>query len=330
MKVWIVLCLAGLLCIGCGSEASSSANCDGGCWRPSAAQKEFIASFCGLSEACCVAAGRKQQGDPAACAASLQANGVTADPSLRSACLAEMGRRSSSMSCLPEASDFSGPCSRVFYEPDGPQGPGAPCRYRADCAGKSGSVTVCVTDPSLLKRNICMQTALGKVGDHTCLGDVTPDGAIFSAPRYSGTGTPISAGVVCPHSQNLRCEYTNDPTTSACVPLSAGGAGCQIGATCASGMCVNELGAAGAGTCAEIVADGQTCGEPFKATCDATSFCDGDSTNGYVCRPKLPAGAKCGSDASCQGGTCSDETCSPQTSAEMLALFAFCTTHSSN
>jgi len=313
--------------LGCGGRSDVS-SCDGGCWNPSSAQQVFIGSFCELSEACCVSNARKTASQPQSCAARLLRSGVTADPALQSACLTEMRSLSASKSCLPEVSAFSDPCVRTIYEPSGPQGPGAPCHSAADCTGKAGAITFCATDPSALRRGICLQMTLGREGDHLCLGDVLLDGAIFSAAYYPGSGTPISVGVLCERSRGLRCAQLDSSPTPGCVRLFADGATCQAGYTCASGTCVDDRGTevitGDQGTCAKTVADGQACGEPLGTTCAATSFCTSDATGGSVCAPRRPVGATCTEDRSCQSGTCAAQGCSSQSIAEVSSLSAFC------
>jgi hypothetical protein len=312
----------------CGSSGSSP-NCDGGCWHPTAADETFMEAFCGLSEACCVANGLRPQADTAACKARFQTSGFTRDEPLRSSCLAEIQRLAGTQSCVPEVWDLDSPCVRTFDEPSGPRSPGQDCTVRADCAGSAGTVTTCSRDPSdpALVGSICVQLRRAAAGDHPCLGNALEDGLINAAPVLVSPGAaPISTGFVCEVRDGVHCDFETDT----CVPFVADGSACTYLTSCASGRCLtaslDEATSGTPGTCASVVTAGQRC-TGVASACDRTSYCDASESG--LCVPRLSAGSPCATDDMCMGDNCrsmpgGSGECSVQTSAEALALLAFC------
>ena len=328
---------AALLVSGCGgsnepggSGGGSGSDCDAGCWEPTTADQEFLESMCTHIESCCVRSAFRAASNVQSCVAQLRQAGLTRNQSVRAACLAEMEELSGSDDCVPEIWNLADPCVRTFYEPSGPQAPGEPCQTSADCAGAPETVTVCSPDPSELSGtgSVCLRMASGTAGDGTCVGQMTADGVIVSAPFYRAgqTEPPVTSGVVCEQRADLYCEATDDARTSKCQQLRADGASCVLPMTCASQSCLTaDLGSPSTsgepGTCTNRVPAGEAClssGAP--AVCDDASACE----NG-TCTAKLEALASCNDDDKCISGNCTtDNVCSPQSGAEALALFAFC------
>lgn len=326
----LALVLTAAFTPGCGSSSggTASGSCDGGCWQPTPADQAFVASFCALTEACCVQNAYRAQPDIAGCTSKLIKAGFTSDSTVQQTCLAELQTLSASTSCVPELWQLSDACVRVFNEPSGPQQPGQLCKTNADCAGVPGQVTYCTTDPSQLSppRSFCIQLAPGQSGDHTCFGNMDTDGVIVAAAFYRANAgvPPLTTGVVCQRRSGFYCAFTDDPLTRACAMLLPDGANCSSDSTCASGACTGA-----GGTCAPRVAAGQTCqslGVP--AVCDDASYCKNNGTGTQTCVPKLPPGSDCSGagDAACTTGRCpsSNNVCSAQTHAEGIALLAFC------
>src|SRR5579862_7453528 len=109
----VALCLAAGLGCGAGGAGGSPSSCDGGCWQPTPTDESLIASFCALSEACCVANALEAQADVAACETTLRQSGVSGDSNLQASCLAELQSLAGSLNCVPEISDLADPCVRL-------------------------------------------------------------------------------------------------------------------------------------------------------------------------------------------------------------------------
>jgi hypothetical protein len=315
---------------GGSGGTGGSTSCNAGCWTPTPADQAFIASLCALTEACCVQNALEAQPDVAGCTSKLAKSGVTSDATIQQACLAELQTLAASASCLPEQWQLSDPCVRVFYEPSGPQPPGAPCAHTGDCAGEVGKVTLCSAAPtgSSPTGSLCLQLASGVAGDQTCLAEMNEDGVITSAAhRGPGGGLPpVTTGYICQRRNGVRCSGTmgtSDPSTTACVALLPDGAACEDASLCASGICTGILGTPGA--CTEGVPAGQPCGT--SDDCDHTSYCNTYPPAAYTCAAKLPPGSGCSAagDLACTSGNCpSTNICSAETHAESIALGAFC------
>jgi hypothetical protein len=321
VALWSVVALGS----GGGCSASSS-GCDGGCWRPTQADQDFIASFCALSEACCVANALRSRTDLPDCEGAIDYLGASGDPALQASCLAEMQSLSGSLDCLPELGNLSDPCMRVFDERSGPQGPGQPCVKNGDCAGPPGTIAVCSPDPHSpdRSRDFCLLLTPGAAGDHTCLGNVTVEGVVDVAavyPAVSGA-PPITTGFVCEQSKGLYCLPSSDPTGSACTPFAAAGATCDDNTVeCASGLCLSANGQPS--TCASTAAIGQPC-LPGSMPCDETSYCNYDGTSLGTCVAKGDTGAACSTGDTCASANCVNTGCSAQSYAEHFAVFSIC------
>ena len=328
-----LLRIVAIAAAGCGSSKPggvSSTSCDGGCWQPTPADQAFIASFCGLSEACCVQNSYRAAPDVAGCTSRFGKVGLSGDDRLQQACLMELQSLSASMSCLPELWQSSDACARVFDEPSGPQQPGQPCVTNGDCAGAPGKVTYCSPDPSQASPtgHLCLQVAPGQPGDHTCLGDMNADGVIISAAFYRANAgvPPIATGFVCRQRDGVYCAATNDPTTTACAARGTTGSSCNYGTTCASGACTGSEN--DAGTCVAPVGPGHVCGG--SVVCDDTSYCKNDGTTPTpICTTKVPPGSDChyAGNSACASGNCDTDTyvCSALSHAESISQLAFCT-----
>jgi hypothetical protein len=299
-------CVAGL---GCGGGAATQEG-DGGAWQPTSEQQTFISQFCDAIRPCCEQAGNAADGGTN-CEAALLRSGVSADPSLRAACLDEVQQLARQVDCVPDVSKFADPCVRTFNEPSGPQAAGQPCTHNADCAGSAGASTVCTPAPTptnLSAPPICVVRVVGGAGDYPCVGTVYPDGVTIDYGVVpEGSDVPLSHGVLCERASGLYC----DPSGRACMPVLSASAACTFADACASRLCQSN------GTCSAIVSTGQAC---MPAACDDASTCDPAT---LVCTTKLADGAACSDSAQCMG-SCAQGLCSPVTRAQKLALAGWC------
>jgi len=283
---------------GCGSSQSpdtpdgSAGSCDGGCWRPTAADLAFIDSFCALTEPCCVAVGERTQANLDRCRTVRRQAGVSRDPALRTACLAKLQAIASSQACLPEPLDDSNPCTHLTNEPSGPiPGGGSGCTSSADCAGAPGKYTFCLLSS-------CMQLDIGKAGDGPCLGEMNASGVTIASP-YIGQSF-LTTGVVCRFTDGLFCQPSNTVAGAVCSPIIADGAPCMFSRFCASGFCETNAG----GVCATSAPIGSSCD---NAPCGPGSYCAAATR---TCAPTLNAGAACSLDGDCVSHECKGGTCS--------------------
>jgi hypothetical protein len=201
-------------------------------------------------------------------------------------------------------------------------------------------VTLCVrvfseVSPTL---GICLRMTPGKAGvagTERCLGTMTPDGLIFSAPAsVAGQTAPITTGLICEDRAGLYCGPVSNVFAPlwTCLPKVADGAACDYSTTCASGECLPTDGSFEAnyehpGTCTRRAATGQGCGNAAETSlCVDDGYCDYSDEANPVCATKLAAGSACNGDAQCQGNNCDTDShvCSMQTSAEKLAVLAYC------
>jgi hypothetical protein len=312
MTIRISVTVAAVLVAGCGSGGGATESCDGGCWKPTAADQTFIASFCAALGPCCATLGLPL--DASGCATALTRSGFSADPSLTSSCLAELGQISGTPNCTFDISNLSDPCVRAVYEPSGPRRVGQSCAFNADCEGSPGTVTTCLTAATSAGASaLCASLKPGKIGDSPCLGYMSSDGIILDYNLDIGNvGPPATTGFVCQESMGLFC----DPTSRACVSLGAAGSDCGATETvpCAT-VCSYQ------GVCEAVVGVGESCG---TAACDDTSYCDTTSH----CVAKLVDGASCLDSDQCSG-SCNEPsgspgTCSPISGGSGLALTSFC------
>lgn len=327
---------------GCGSSDSSHTpapvDCTHGCWQPSAADEQFFADVCTITESCCVANAYRDASDVEGCKAIYRSAGVTEDAKVRQDCLAELkSLASAGKSCVPEIWNFSDACLRLVYEPSGPQQPGEPCTKRADCAGSPGTITFCstVAPEASPTSAACLRLSPGKAGTSTpCLGDVSTDGIIIAAARTVPTSpVPISTGVVCERRKGLYCGPGNDPTSWTCQTQGGDGSSCVSDIMCVSAQCLPIDGGVFAstdhpGTCTKQVPAGQTCDDYYSGApptlCDAATYCQDHDMAG-TCMPKLAAGTACNNSSMCLSENCDDtNVCSTQTSDEQTALLGFC------
>jgi hypothetical protein len=300
-------------CGGSGGVADGAAGtvpCDGGCWHPTPADEDFAASFCGLTGPCCARndvqpdAGAQTYAD--LCKAKILRAGFSRDSSLRAACLSDLRDVAGTDACLPDYSDLSTACMRLFYEPSGPRAPGQACTTAADCAGRAHAVTIC---EHLANSSVCMTVTAGSAGSHPCLGDVTGTGLIEISPYISGAGgaggsamTQAFTGTFCPTTAGLYCSFDPDPAkANICTPFSSDGSACLYPRTCVSGSCLTA---------------------------------DGSQNNGQhpgVCGPTptpadLPAGSPCAVDRDCASGDCGNQSlCLALPRAQKLAQLGLCT-----
>jgi hypothetical protein len=306
-------CAGGLCCLvalGCGGGGTQNTTGDGGAWQPTSDQQAFISQFCDAIRPCCA-----QGGYPADagtnCQAALLGSGVSADPSLHAACLAEVQQGVGESDCVPEVANRADPCVRTFNEPSGPQAAGHPCAHNADCAGSAGASTVCTVAPTPTNLNappICVVRVVGGAGDQPCVGTIFPDGVTIDyGVVLEGSDVPLSHGVLCDRASGLYC----DPSTRACTPLLSGSTPCTFADACASRVCRSD------GTCSAVVSPGHAC---MPAVCDDASTCDPAS---LVCTSKLADGTACTDSAQCMG-SCAQGICSPITGAQNLALAGWC------
>jgi hypothetical protein len=328
---WLrVMLFASAVTVGCGSGSSSrGSDCDGGCWQPTPADEQFLDGFCGALEPCCVRNAYRTQEDIETCKAHFRQIGFTRDESVRMACLAELQGLAASNDCVPELWNGDDPCVRTLVERSGPQQPGQPCAFHADCAGAAGAVTLCSPNPATnLIGAICVRAARGAAGDRTCLGAANVDGDITLAPffRAGSTMPPISSGVYCARRDGLYCTPSDDPAARTCAPLVADGSTCEFPLSCASEKCLTASGGTASssepGTCATRVPAGQTCGGT-GIICDDASTC-ATGTTGSTCAARVAAGSACSFDGMCTSANCDNALCSAQTHAERIALLNFC------
>jgi hypothetical protein len=260
-------------------------------------------------EPCCASNGRP--GDGGVCEASLHKSGFTRDSALTAACLTEIDQMASASACVPDVANLQDPCVRIFDEPSGPRSPGQTCTTNADCAGSSGTITICTPAPTpnnTAAPPICVSRAVGGSGDSPCLGTIFPDGLTLDyGVVLPGTTTPVSHGFICERQAGLYC----DPSSRKCSALLAAGDPCTFADACASRVCPSD------GTCRSIVSAGQSCA---AAVCDATSTCDPVSA---VCTTKAAAGSSCTDSSQC-AGSCLNTVCTPTTGAQSLALASWC------
>lgn len=338
----MLLALGAGVVVGCGASDTGGdpppSNCEHGCWQPNAADEAFVTDLCNTVESCCVANEYRTLPDVEACKKVFLKAGLSRDGSLRSKCLAEMkALATQGKNCVTEVWDLSDACVRLIYEPSGPQPPGRPCVNGADCAGAPGTVTLCsrVSSDVSPTFGICLRMTPGKpgvAGTERCLGTMSPDGLIFSAPAsVAGQTAPITTGLLCEDRAGLYCgPVSNDfAPLWTCQPKLPDNATCYYATTCQSGECPPTDGGIDAsyehpGICTRRAATGQGCSDE-----DGTTLCvDGSYCNGAVgvCETKLGAGVACMGDSQCQSDNCDLDThqCSPQTSGERLALLAYC------
>ena len=102
--------LTGCLLIFAASACNSAppASCEGGCWKPTAAEESFITSFCALVDPCCT----DFAGGVSLCTENLRQAGVTSDETVQAACIAELTSLSQSGTCAPEGWDCRIVCPR--------------------------------------------------------------------------------------------------------------------------------------------------------------------------------------------------------------------------
>ncbi len=312
----VLVVIAGLSIGAC----DGSSECSNGCWQPTPAEQSFISSFCALSLACCASNGLPNATNETSCLSGFQRSGVSADSSLQAACLSEMQARAGATLCQPDGSDLSDPCLRTLNEPSGPQQPGSQCMNRDDCAGVPGTVTKCLPFNG---NGVCVQMAPGEYGDHTCLGDLLPDGISTLNFAFHDGAVVVPRGVFCARGDGLYCAQTQDPTTSVCAPLVADGAPCLSEAACGSGTCESSLSARG--TCAQKVSAGASC--LGDAVCDDASYCAESAASTWVCLARESTGSPCTASMSiqCASGNCGpDNFCSAVTGLELAWLQSFC------
>lgn len=319
----------GILVVGgCGESLGGAQPCDGNCWLPTSDEQSFISAYCALAAACCASDGFVQSDAETACRKGLVRGGVSADPSVRAACLAEMRSLSGSPTCVRDTVDLSDPCDQALFVASGPHQPGEACAVDADCAGAVGTITRCGGDPNGAKvgHAVCIQMKPGKVGDHTCLGDAGAGVITYFAFYDDAADVAVSTGYYCDNDEGLYCNPTSDATARACTAYLPDGSGCNSSLACASGMCAStpQVDAAGnAGTCAVRSTIGGACNP--GALCDGVSVCDESVPGNYVCVARSPAGAACGSNDECTSGNC-DPTgqCALQPYAEARTLSLLC------
>ena len=299
-------CVVGL---GCGGGPTTQ-NGDAGAWQPTSDQQAFIAQYCDAIGPCCAQAGAPADAGTT-CQSTLLRSGVSADRSLRAACLAEVQQLAGESDCVPEVANRADPCVRTFNEPSGPQAAGQPCAHNADCAGSAGTSTVCIVAPTPTNLNappICVVRVVGKAGDQPCVGTIFPEGVTIEyGVVLDGSDTPLNHGVLCERAKGLYC----DPATRVCTPLLSESTPCTFADACASRVCRSD------GTCSGIVSSGHAC---MPAACDDASTCDPAS---LICTSKRADGTACTDSAQCMG-SCAQGMCSPVTRAQNLALAGWC------
>jgi hypothetical protein len=325
---------AGLLLVGmvafsgCGASLGGPSSCDANCWQPTPDEQSFISAYCAMAAACCASDGFVESDAETACANGLRRGGVSADPSVRAACLAEMQSLAGSPTCVPDRVDPADPCYQAKFMTSGPHQPGESCAADSDCAGAPGTITRCGGDPNVAKvgHAVCIRMKPGKAGDHTCLGNASAGVVTYFAFYDYASDETISTGYYCDNDDGVYCNPTSDATLRACTTYLPGGSGCGSGQSCASGTCepAAQVDAAGdPGTCAFTSTIGGSCNP--GAICDGVSVCDQSVSGSYVCVARSPAQAACGSNDDCMTGNC-DPTghCAVQTYAEARTLSVLC------
>jgi len=145
----------GILVVGgCGESLGGAQPCDGNCWLPTSDEQSFISGYCTLAAACCASDGFVQSEAETACRKGLVRGGVSADPSVRAACLAEMRSLSGAPTCVRDTVDLSVPCDQALFVASGPHQPGEACAVDSDCAGAAGTITRCGGDPDGAKAGL--------------------------------------------------------------------------------------------------------------------------------------------------------------------------------
>jgi hypothetical protein len=287
-----------------GDGGAGSASCDGSCWHPTSADEDFAMSFCALTAPCCARnnvlpdAGVQSYADE--CESKILRAGFTRDAALRASCLADLQAATGSDACLPDYGDITSSCMRVFYEPSGPIAPGGSCKSSADCAGRSGALTIC---EHLSNSSVCLSAVPGSAGKRTCLGDVSGNGIISLSPFLAGSPQMQAfTGTYCATKAGLYCSFDNDPAkANVCTTFFADGAACLYPRTCASGSCVT--------------ADGSQDNGEHPGACGPTPP-----------PGTLPAGAKCTGDGDCASGDCGNaSTCLAISHGQRLAQLGLCT-----
>lgn len=311
--------LTGCLLIFAASACNSAppASCEGGCWKPTAAEESFITSFCALVDPCCT----DLAGGVSLCTENLRQAGVTSDETVQAACIAELTSLSQSGTCAPEGWDLSDPCVRAINEPSGPQAPGSPCTSGADCAGAPGTVTMCGFAPPA--STSCVQATRGGIGDGPCVGDKLADGSTHLYPLGNAVTPLISLGVICEERAGLYCDQTTDPTAPTCVAVLSEGSPCLSTAVCAAGSCLGYYPSGSSGICPTTVAKGASCAAA-NLVCAAGSWCDRANTG--LCVATGDSGADCSADFECTGGYCPKQIASvcTYTIAEVNFLRGIC------
>jgi len=278
--------------------------------------------------ACCVTGGFVQSDAETSCTNWLLKGGVSADASLRAACLAEMQSLAGSPTCVPDRIDLSDPCYQAKFITSGSHQPGESCTVDSDCAGAPGTISRCGGDPDVTKvgHAVCIRMKPGKAGDHTCLGNASAGIVTYFAFYDYVNDQAVSTGYYCNNDDGLFCNPSSDATARACTAYLPDGSGCNSSQWCASGICQTaaQVDAGGnAGTCAVRSTIGGTCN--LGAICDSISVCDESVAGNYVCVARSPAQATCGNNDDCMSGNC-DPTghCSVQTHAEAVTLSLLC------
>jgi hypothetical protein len=297
MRILAIVVIFVIAAAGCGPGATGGP-ATGNHWSPTAADEAFVDQLYLLAQPCCAKNGLDPSGREGEWKQIMLANGFSRDEALRSACLAELQAIAGAPACEPPSGRYDDPCLRVGAEPSGPVPPGQTCTVRGDCAGSAGKLTSCSPSGA---GSLCASYALGRLGDHPCLGSALIDGSIL-VPAGAPTG-----GFVCNPGEGLYC----DPGSKTCTARHGAGDACAAKDACTSFTCST------AGTCAPIVSTGASCS---AAVCDAGSYCRRPD---LTCVAKLTDGASCTSDEECPG-TCVQAVCSPITTNDKAALQLWC------
>ena len=320
--------------IACGSPARVVNPCTQGCFTPTAADTNFIEAFCQLGENCCVESHTSSMGTVQGCENAVAREGLSEDPSLQAACLSELKSIAGTAACFPAATSLGDPCTRILYEPSGPQQPGDPCTKTADCAGSPGAITMCESNPAG-GGGACAQMKPGQSGDSPCLGQLDTNAELFSGPVYrlGSNDAPIFSGFFCASTAGLYCEGTT-LWPPQCRPLIAGGQPCYYFNSCASQSCSAPLPGLSVGTCQPVATVGEPCaGSADDGVCDDTSYCPYSPSGVSSCAPKQSAGATCSQNGDCASNSCvctttscASSVCAAQgmTDAEILTTDAIC------
>lgn len=337
----LTLLLVGGAMSGCGSTASEPPiDCTKGCWEPTPEDEALAADLCTHVEACCIANEARETADIEGCKAAFLHAGLSRDPSVRAACLADLQRLAASTPhCFPDVGDLTHACQRLVYEPSGPQRPGEPCVQRADCAGNAGAITLCSPDPTRGRPGgsptgkICLRLERGRPGDTPCLGHVLQNGTV-AAVSYAYPivdPRPVASGVVCEARAGLYCGPGDNPPYDSCLPLIEDGASCEHSVTCQSRECRTETGgdpsSLNPGICTPRVPPGQPCNGSPRTICDDTGYCQSTDDGTSICRAKHPDGSACEWDGMCLSGTCDPDTklcVTRPKEPDTTAIFGFC------